>query len=141
MSLRPSEIYYSQNSIGCSFTSGEKIGETLDDLCEGRISVHDIPMICVFKVNGKWVTMDNRRLWVFRHLERLGKCNKVPVLQRDTVPYFRMTSDCAGTEVQVRGDPGGQWYQRSSSSFLITLGTVAGVVGIGALALFALEKK
>lgn len=62
--LYPSEIYYSQDSISCHFDcksvhSWQRIGETLDDICEGRYvkPVHvvstpggKIAQACIFEV-------------------------------------------------------------------------------------------
>ena len=62
--VKPSDIRYIQ---------------TLDDLIEGQISVYDIPVISVQTIGDKWVPADNRRLWVFKHLEQIGKCEKIPV--------------------------------------------------------------
>ncbi|XP_060591261.1 uncharacterized protein LOC132746204 [Ruditapes philippinarum] len=138
--LRPSDIYYSQSSISNHFSSPYiPIGETLDDLCEGRLSVYDIDSITVAKHNGRWITLDNRRLWVFRHLEILGKCDKIPVVQTTRVPYFRLTSKCDGDDIEVRGDPGGTWYNTSSSSAVAS--TILTGLGIGALLLASVIKK
>ncbi|XP_060567910.1 uncharacterized protein LOC132726591 [Ruditapes philippinarum] len=118
LQLYPSEIYYSQDSISCHFSDGNLIGETLDELCEGRLKVSDIDPISVTKVNGQWITWNNRRLWVFRHLERFGKCSRIAVNNMVSLPkYFHMTSKSGGQTVEVRGEPGGRWHnQRSACS-------------------------
>jgi hypothetical protein len=72
MELRPSEIYYSQDSIMNRFGDytphgNTCIGETLDQLLNGHCNVQSIPNISVVQRNGKWFTSDNRRLWVFPH--------------------------------------------------------------------------
>ncbi|XP_060567916.1 uncharacterized protein LOC132726597 [Ruditapes philippinarum] len=138
LQLYPSEIFYSQESISCHFSGGNLIGETLDELCEGRLNVSDIDPISVTKVNGRWITQNNRRLWVFRHLERLGKCKRIPVNSMVSMPQYHMTIKCGGRNVDVRGDPGGRWHSQSSSSFLWT---AAKVIGIGAIVLLTLGKR
>lgn len=55
--LRPSEIRYCQDSIGNRFDekcrhSNAFIGETLDELIEGKINVNDIPPISATKIDG-----------------------------------------------------------------------------------------
>ncbi|XP_060572130.1 uncharacterized protein LOC132730265 [Ruditapes philippinarum] len=120
MYLRPSNIRYSQDSINNVFDkrcnhSYKPIGETLDAICEGRCSVNDIPTISVVLCNGNWVTADNRRLWVFRQLERLGKCDKVLVQKGYYIPDSKMTSENDGLTVCVRGSPGGYWHQKSNA--------------------------
>lgn len=67
------------------------------------------------KDGNRWVTADNRRLWVFRELERLGKCDKVPVRQTYYIPDQKRTSFNGGSSVQVRGDPGGRWHSKPSA--------------------------
>ncbi|XP_060567913.1 uncharacterized protein LOC132726595 [Ruditapes philippinarum] len=109
--LKPSDIYFSQDSISCRFsTTGKLIGETLDDLYEDRLSVSDIKRISVALVNGQWFSWDNRRLWVFRQLEKLGKCRYITANVSKTIDAARLTTKCGGKEVNVRGQPGGYCY-------------------------------
>ncbi|XP_052786200.1 uncharacterized protein LOC128221632 [Mya arenaria] len=115
MELKPSEIYFSQDSINNVFGkrcrhSYHLIGESLDAICENRCNIHSIPTISVMKKNGRWITSDNRRLWVFRQLERLGKCKTVPVHTTDHIPAGKMTALNSGDSVRVRGNPGGRWH-------------------------------
>ena len=117
MMLRPSDIYFSQDSINNVFNkrcphSHKNIGGTLDDLCDGRISVTNIPIISVTYMAGKWFTGDNRRLWVFRHLERLGQCETIPVYVTSYIPGNKFTTLNGGASVKVRRNPGGVWYLR-----------------------------
>ncbi|WAR29742.1 hypothetical protein MAR_003310 [Mya arenaria] len=115
MELKPSQIYYSQDSINNVFDqrcrhSYQPIGETLDAICEDRCSIHSVPTISVMQINGRWITADNRRLWVFRQLERLGKCTTVPVYTTYHIPAGKMTAFNGGDSVRVRGSPGGRWH-------------------------------
>ena len=66
--------------------------------------------------NGKWVTADNRRLWVFRQLERLGKCGKIPIRITNYIPEAKLTAINGGDSVVVRGPPGGFWHNRPTPS-------------------------
>lgn len=79
-----------------------------------RCSINDLPTVSVAKIGDRWVTHDNRRLWVFRQLYRLGKCDTVPVNIKGNIPSTKMTSCNKGVEIQVRGDPGGQWHLKPS---------------------------
>ncbi|KAH3896112.1 hypothetical protein DPMN_020285 [Dreissena polymorpha] len=115
MKVSPSEIYYSQNSISNMFDSksshrGRLIGESLDKICEGSCSIQSIPSITVAMHDGKWMTMDNRRLWVFKKLERLGKCYSVDVVVGSSIPSAKLTTTNGGVKIDVRGSPGGTWY-------------------------------
>lgn len=61
MWLAPSEIYYSQDSISNRFGkstehSGELIGETLDDILSGEISIYDIDAIEVVYRDGDYIS-------------------------------------------------------------------------------------
>ena len=110
MHLKPSEIRFSQDSISNKFDQPKVfIGDTLDDLIKGKICIIDIPVISVKKVDDKWVSADNRRLWVFKHLEKLGKCETIPVKEVRYIPPFKNSSKSDGLSVKIRGGgkPGG----------------------------------
>jgi len=64
--------------------------------------------------DGKWFTHDNRRLWLFRHLERLGKHESLEVEEIDTIDGSRLTTNTEGVSIIVRGEPGGTWHSRES---------------------------
>lgn len=120
MNLKPSEIFYSQNNIAATFGErrhrGEYIGETLDDLLDGRLSVKSFPTIKVTQKPGckKWYTLDNRRLWMFRHLEGAGKCIEVPVCPTSYSQSYesKFTTINGGTNIYVRSDPRGRRWRR-----------------------------
>ncbi|KAH3896137.1 hypothetical protein DPMN_020310 [Dreissena polymorpha] len=65
--------------------------------------------------DGKWVTLDNRRLWVFKELERLGKCDRVYVEVGYSFPSAKLTARKSGVKIDVRGSPGGTWYNKPGS--------------------------
>ncbi|KAK3612471.1 hypothetical protein CHS0354_032087 [Potamilus streckersoni] len=120
--LQPSHIRYSQDSINNYFDSKSRhsntlIGETLDELCEGRCRIEDIENISVVKKDRMWFTADNRRLWVFKHLERLRKCTKIPVYESNYIPYHKFTTLNNGESVIVRRNPGGRWYREPTPRF------------------------
>ncbi|KAL4230016.1 hypothetical protein ACF0H5_010403 [Mactra antiquata] len=112
MRLRPSEIRYSQCSINNTFTGGDLIGEVLDDLCVGNLQKRSFPLIEVTKINRNWFTSDNRRLWVFRKLEELGRCGRIPVKVVNGIPPHKMSTKNNGIDVKVRGYPGGTWIRK-----------------------------
>lgn len=74
--------------------------------------MNSIPLISVCWNGQKWITADNRRLWVFKHLERHGVCERVKVKQTNSIPPWKQTSYNDGTSVKVRGDPGGLWHKK-----------------------------
>lgn len=116
LSLFPSEIRYTQDSIGnkfgrCTSHRNTFIGETLDDLLLRRCSVYDIPRINVIRRNEKYYTADNRRLWVFKKAEELGGCDRIPVYvsDEDYIPSIKWTTYNDGESLYVRGNPRG-WH-------------------------------
>ncbi|CAC5361663.1 unnamed protein product [Mytilus coruscus] len=104
--VKPSEILYSQVSIANKFKNGRLIGEVLDDILDGSLSVQDIPMIQVKLIDGKYVSADNRRLWILKELERLHQIVRVEV--RTTRRIDRRKS-ARTASVKIRGGgPGGK---------------------------------
>lgn len=122
MDLRPSEIFYTQNSISNTFGKSTShrymyIGDTLDELINGSATVTSIPKIGVFRQEGKWFTVDNRRLWVFREAEKLGILTFVPVYETSIMDLNKFTTFNGGISVRVRGNVGGSaWRRRSTES-------------------------
>ncbi|CAC5402447.1 unnamed protein product [Mytilus coruscus] len=112
--LKPSEIYFSQNRINALFRCHRQVGGTLDDIMEGRCSVEDIPTISVMNREGKWVTADNRRLWVFRHLEKLGKCTYITAMKTSFIPESKLNSENGGRTVEfyIGMAATGEWHKK-----------------------------
>ena len=75
-------------------------------MCFQSCEIEDIPTIKVVKMDGKWFTLDNRRLWVFRRLEKRGWCRKIPVIIVNDIPNGRFTTINGGQDIKVRGYPG-----------------------------------
>lgn len=122
MELKPSEIYFSQAEINNVFDKKSRhprknLGETLDELVEGRCSIADIPTISVVSMNGKWVTADNRRLWVFRHLEKLEKCTTIRVNQAHSIDSRKLNSTNGGRTVRFYSGryANGMWHRQVAS--------------------------
>ncbi|CAC5394657.1 unnamed protein product [Mytilus coruscus] len=116
MKLRPSEIFFSQDSISNkwgeqSSCRSKLIGKTLDELLTEHISLKDIPNITVVIKNGKFYTADNRRLWIFRKAEELGFVHTIEVdhVARRHVKRKKFTTNNGGISIKIRGsgDPGG----------------------------------
>lgn len=111
--LSPSEIFFSQDSISNCFGSytphrNKTIGETLDDIISGKSTLTALPTINVIKKGNKWVTADNRRLWVFKKLQKLGKCHTIDAV----VTYFIKPTKCyILSSTRVRGNEGGTLWR------------------------------
>lgn len=115
--LSPSEIFFSQDSISNCFGSytphrNKTIGETLDDIISGKSTLTALPTINVIKKGNKWVTADNRRLWVFKKLQKLGKCHTIDAV----VTYFIKPTKCyILSSTRVRGNEGGTLWRSLES--------------------------
>lgn len=110
LELSPSEIRYSQNSMRSRFRNGNPIEETLRKLLSGKITVVDIPRIRVAEKDGKYYSMDNRRLYVFKRFEeKKGTKIKVKCIETGMDPgKFTTTND--GTSIRIK-------ESRNSSDF------------------------
>ena len=110
LSLKPSEIMYSQSSIANKFTNGDhgQIGEVLDDIMEDKVLISRLPKIEVMCIDGSYVSCDNRRLWILKQLERLGRVNEVNV---KTTRWMSRQKSARTNDVKIRGmhGPGGIW--------------------------------
>lgn len=107
LSLKPSEILYSQSSIADKFRNGLQIGEVLDDIMEDRLSISRLPTIEVMCIDGRYVSSDNRRLWLLKQLERLRRVNEVNV---KTTRRICRRKSARTIDVKIRGrGPGGIW--------------------------------
>lgn len=65
------EIGFSQNSVAPSFTTtlngiGLSLKSTVEKIVSGELKVSDIPPIRVVQYKSRWISLDNRRLRVFK---------------------------------------------------------------------------
>jgi len=98
---------YSQNSIGNKFRNGLQIGEVLDDIMEDRLSISRLPTIEVMCIDGRYVSSDNRRLWILKQLEKLGRVSEVSV---KIARRICRRKSARTRNVRIRGMyPGGNW--------------------------------
>ncbi|XP_062584742.1 uncharacterized protein LOC134246394 [Saccostrea cucullata] len=102
--MKPSEIFYSQDSIKEKFDNGHTIYSTVSVCKKHPYVINKIPRMRVCKKDGKWYTLDNRRLWVFRKLEADGHIKDVKVNQvsKDRLPAEKFTTENGGESVEIR---------------------------------------
>lgn len=102
--MKPSEIYFSQDSIKNTFEYGQSIHDTLKMCQEDPMAIHQIPTMRVCMKNGKWFTLDNRRLWIFRRLEEGGHIIDVDVnvVSSDRLSARKFTTTNGGVSVRIR---------------------------------------
>lgn len=102
--MKPSEIYYSQDSIRDKFDKKYTIQATYNVLVRQPGVMQRIPRIRVCLKDGKWFTLNNRRLWVFRKLEENGYIRDINVIHvgRDKLQDSKFTTTNGGKDVIVR---------------------------------------
>ena len=102
--MKPSEIFYSQNSIKYRFENGRTISSTFDVCVKEPDVIKRIRKMRVFQKDGKWFSMDNRRLWVFKKLEAEGHIKDVSVKRTsiNQLPDDKFTTKNGGVDVYIR---------------------------------------
>lgn len=119
--MKPSQIYYSQNSINEKFDNGYTIYATLNACKNHPFVIYEIPPIRVCKKDGKWYTLDNRRLWVFKRLEEQGHVDSVRIKQVSpsllTAQKFTTTNGGESVEIRNRTD----WFFNQLPEWRITI--------------------
>lgn len=104
--LRPSDIMYSQRTIAPHFQNGLPLEKLRDQICYRAISIRDIPMISVkFLPDGSYLSLDNRRLWVFKELENRGVINFILVKRINWIPSRKWGYMDYVTTVRCYPDP------------------------------------
>lgn len=105
MFLKPSEIFYSQDSVASKFQDGRDLNQTAQMLLLKELDPEDLPVIQVVRrIDGKYYTLDNRRLYVFRVGQYNGVTAKVPIQLVVEQLYHRrkFTTKNGGTSITVR---------------------------------------
>jgi hypothetical protein len=101
----PLKIRYSQNNIKSKFSNGSTIKELTNGLKSGKIKPEDIPPIRLIKKDGKWFSIDNRRLKAFKDAGvnvRTRKATKNEIADAIKKKKFSTTND--GSSIRVRGE-------------------------------------
>lgn len=62
----PNDIRYTQDSISRNFQNGSSVDDMINGLRNGQITPDDVPAIRIFKMNGNYYSLDNRRLYAFK---------------------------------------------------------------------------
>lgn len=96
--LHPRQIRYTQDSISDKWGDytphkGESIASTLNNLRRGLIDVSDIPSIRVTYHNGKWYSLDNRRLYLFKKFGESIQCTVWKEPMRSGKGYYGLSID------------------------------------------------
>ena len=103
VTLDPSKIRFTQDSIKSTFRDGRSIKDLVSGLKSGKISPNDVPAIRVFQRNGRTYSLDNRRLKAFQDAG-------IPVRTRQattseiSAESFKFTTRNDGISIRVKGE-------------------------------------
>jgi len=77
--LNPKDIKFSEKEIPSRFDNGKTLIALYNEICSGKTFCKNIPAIEVVWDSDRWdwYTLNNRRLWVFKELEKCGKISFV----------------------------------------------------------------
>lgn len=78
--IDPSIIYFTHSKIRIRFTGCCKLlEETLEEIKTGITAIESIPKIRVIYDGTRYYSLNNRRLWVFKELNKIGLLDLVKV--------------------------------------------------------------
>ena len=85
--LKPKDIKFTKNRIPSRFDNGTHLKDLLEDIKSGKILCKDISAAEVVwdMDRWEWYTLSNRRLWVFKELEKAGKISFISMSRVETV--------------------------------------------------------
>ena len=111
--LWPSEIGFTQDSIGPVFRDGRTLDTSWRELAT-RKRKREVDPINVIFAEGKFYTLNNRRLAVYRLLEIEGACHRIKVILASAPADIRhrFTTKCDGEWAEVRGRS--EWIGRNA---------------------------
>lgn len=104
IALAPSDIRFMQDSIHHSFYGGGRVNDVIDQICYRHTSLNNIPTIEVTNRNGKYYSLDNRRLYLYRVLEKRGFLFRITVFLVSRWDERKFTTLNDGASIFVRGD-------------------------------------
>lgn len=94
-------VRFTQDSISKTFENGQKINDVIKGLKNKQISPQSFPPIHIFELNGKWYSLDNRRLHVFKEA---GLDIKYVIVNKSTVisDAWKFTTVNDGMNIFIR---------------------------------------
>mmetsp|Transcript_86663 Transcript_86663/g.279941 ORF Transcript_86663/g.279941 Transcript_86663/m.279941 type:complete len:121 (+) Transcript_86663:1378-1740(+) len=103
--MRPSELHFTQDSVRPVFRDGRHIYELLNALNAGEVDpLRDLDPLEVVCDQGKWWSLDNRRLWALKVFDSTSARKAwVRVAARDVDRKFhtKLTTRNGGTCVRI----------------------------------------
>ena len=96
------DIYYSQDSVARHFQDGRALTDLEEGLRLGTTSIQRVPTITVVDHDGRWFSVDNRRLLVFKRVYTDSTVIPVLVGQHDQEFRRKFTTKNNGEAITVR---------------------------------------
>lgn len=96
ITIQPDIVYFTHSRVRPQFTGCNKvIADTIAEIVSGQTRIEDIPMITVIENEGNYFSLNNRRLFMFKELSKLGllpaegiQCLIKPALEREKQRYL-----------------------------------------------------
>ncbi|GAB1600145.1 uncharacterized protein LOC115211823, partial [Argonauta hians] len=103
--LAPSQIRFTQDSISSKFQNGNNIYDLIDDIVYGVVTPSEIQRIRTFKLHNKYYSVDNRRLYVFREVEKHIRNFRITakLIHYNEQHESKLTTTNDGVSIVVRG--------------------------------------
>jgi hypothetical protein len=100
--IKPSTIHFTHSRIRGTFTGcGRSVNETLEILRKDPSYISNIPRIKVVTDGDKYYSMNNRRLWVFKQLEKEGLIESIDVALEPIPAHSKITKNTYSLEAKV----------------------------------------
>jgi len=99
--LKPTSVRFSQDSIAGNFKNGGSVQDLAAQLKAGKVDPSTIPTIHIVVKDGKFFTLDNRRLKAFQEAGI-----DIPYTKLDSIPRgerFKFRTKDEGVDIRVRG--------------------------------------
>ena len=80
LEVSPSEVFFTHDRISPKFRTGTLIDEVIDQILMEKMSFADFPQLICTKVDDKVYSLNNRRLFVARVLEKMEKIQLIRVI-------------------------------------------------------------
>jgi hypothetical protein len=101
-SIKPSEVHFTHSRIRGTFTGcGRSVHETLEILTKDPSYISNIPRIKVVTDGAKYYSMNNRRLWVFKQLEKQGLIETIDVVLEPVPTHSKILKNTYSLEAKV----------------------------------------
>lgn len=101
--MDPNQVRFSQSSVGHRFRDGRTIDELAEGLRTGQVRPEDVPPLRLVEREGKFFTLDKRRLEAFR---RAGVAIpwRMATSEEVDAEAWKFTTTNDGISVKVRGE-------------------------------------